>query len=130
MEERGAVARSADDPVATPTIEGMRLAGTVEIAGYRPTPNPRRLAYLARKGQEMLELPDKPDQEWLGFRPTMPDSLPVIGYAGATDKIIIAFGHHHIGLTLAGITGKLVAELANNEQPGHNITPFRADRFH
>ena len=114
---------------ATPTADGMRLAGTVEIAGYRKTPNPRRLAYLVRKGREMLELPETADQEWLGFRPTLPDSLPVIGCSRESDRVIMAFGHHHIGLTLAGITGKLVAELANGEEPGHNIRSFSPDRF-
>ncbi len=58
----------------------MRFAGTVEIAGYDKTHNPRILDYLTRKAQEMLELPPQPDQEWLGFRPTLPDALPVIGY--------------------------------------------------
>lgn len=114
---------------ATPTAQGMRLAGTVEIAGYNPRPNPRRLAYLVRRGREMLDLPARPDQEWLGFRPTMPDSLPVIGCSRDSDRVIMAFGHHHLGLTLAGITGKLVAELANGEQPGHNIGPLSPQRF-
>lgn len=114
---------------ATPTAAGMRLAGTVEIAGYSPKPNPRRLAYLVRKGREMLELPESADQEWLGFRPTLPDSLPVIGCSRDSDRVIMAFGHHHLGLTLGGITGKLVAELANGEQPGHNIQFLNPDRF-
>ena len=77
----------------------------------------------------MLELPQKPDQEWLGFRPTLPDSLPVIGYADDAETIVTAFGHHHLGLTLAGITGKLVAELVNGEEPGHNIQSFSPHRF-
>ena len=114
---------------ATPTLEGLRLAGTVEIAGYNPKPNPRRLAYLVRKGREMLELPQSADQEWLGFRPTLPDSLPVIGCSRDNDRVIMAFGHHHLGLTLGGITGKLVAELANGEQTEHNIRFLSPDRF-
>ena len=73
--------------------------------------------------------PDPPDQEWLGFRPTCPDSLPVIGYSTVSEYILFAFGHHHLGLTLSGITGKLIAELANEEEPSHNIKPFSPRRF-
>jgi len=114
---------------ATPMEQGMRIAGTVEIAGYGKAHNPRILAYLTRKAREMLELPPRPDQEWLGFRPTLPDALPVIGYSSTSEYVLFAFGHQHIGLTLAGITGKLIAELANGEQPSHNITPFSPRRF-
>lgn len=114
---------------ATPMNRGLRFAGTVEIAGYRKPMNPRIIDYLTRKSREMLELPEKPDQEWLGFRPTCPDALPVIGFSTVSEFIIYAFGHHHLGLTLSGITGKLVAELANGEDPSHNITPFSPRRF-
>lgn len=114
---------------ATPMDEGLRLAGTVEIAGYGETMNPRNLNYLVRKGQEMFDLPQHPDQEWLGFRPTLPDSLPAIGYSPYSEYILFAFGHHHLGLTLSGITGKLIAELINDEEPSHNLKPFNPNRF-
>ena len=114
---------------ATPMNQGLRFAGTVEIAGYHQEMNPRMVGYLTRKAHEMLELPAQPDQEWLGFRPSCPDALPVIGYSTVSENILFAFGHHHLGLTLAGITGKLIAELANGEQPSHNITPFSPRRF-
>ncbi len=108
---------------------GLRFAGTVEIAGYDKPPNPRITGYLTRKAREMFDLPQDPDQEWLGFRPTCPDALPVIGYSTISEYIIYAFGHQHLGLTLSGITGKLIAELANGEKPSHNITPFSPRRF-
>jgi len=114
---------------ATPMDEGLRIAGTVEIAGYGAAMNPRNLNYLARKGREMFDLPEQPDQEWLGFRPTLPDALPVIGYSLYSEYILFAFGHHHLGLTLAGITGKLIAELLNNEELSHNIIAFNSQRF-
>ena len=114
---------------ATPMDEGLRIVGTVEIAGYDETKNPRNLNYLMRKGQEMFDLPDRPDQEWLGFRPTFPDALPVIGYSLMSEYVLYAFGHNHLGLTLSGITGKLIAELINQEDPSHNIAPFSARRF-
>jgi len=114
---------------ATPMNLGLRFAGTVEIAGLHKEKNPRIIDYLTRKAHEMIELPDKHDQEWLGFRPTCPDALPVIGYSTSSEYILYAFGHHHIGLTLSGITGKLIAELANGEEPSHNIAPFSPRRF-
>jgi len=114
---------------ATPMNQGMRFAGTVEIAGNHKGKNPRILNYLNRKAHEMLDLPAQPDQEWLGFRPTCPDALPVIGFSTTSEYILYAFGHHHLGLTLSGITGKLIAELANGEEPSHNIAPFSPRRF-
>jgi len=114
---------------ATPMNQGLRFAGTVEIAGYHKEMNPRMLSYLTRKAHEMFELPAQPDQEWLGFRPSCPDALPVIGYSTGSEYVLFAFGHQHLGLTLAGITGKLIAELVNGEQPSHNITPFSPRRF-
>jgi glycine/D-amino acid oxidase-like deaminating enzyme len=114
---------------ATPMDEGLRIAGTVEIAGYGETMNPRNLNYLARKGAEMFDLTEQPDQQWLGFRPTFPDALPVIGYSPYSEYVLFAFGHHHLGLTLAGITGKLIAELLNNEELSHDINAFNSQRF-
>jgi D-amino-acid dehydrogenase len=114
---------------ATPMNQGLRFAGTVEIAGYHKEMNPRMVSYLTRKAHEMLELPAQADEEWLGFRPSCPDALPVIGYSTVSEHILFAFGHQHIGLTLAGITGKLIAELANGEEPSHNIAPFSPRRF-
>jgi len=114
---------------ATPMNQGMRFAGTVEIAGNHKEKNPRILNYLNRKAHEMLDLPAQPEQEWLGFRPTCPDALPIIGFSTTSESILYAFGHHHLGLTLSGITGKLIAELANGEEPSHNIVPFSPRRF-
>jgi glycine/D-amino acid oxidase-like deaminating enzyme len=114
---------------ATPMNEGLRFAGTVEIGGYHNRKNSKNLNYLIRHAHQMFDLPDQPDQDWLGFRPTFPDALPVIDYSPRSKNILFAFGHQHIGLTLSGITGKLISELANNEKPSHNINPFRASRF-
>ena len=114
---------------ATPMAQGMRIAGTVEIAGYHDKMNPRHIDLLTRKAREMLDLPEQPEQQWLGFRPTLPDALPVIGYSSTSEYILYAFGHHHLGLTLAGITGKLIAELVNGEEPSHTLKPFSSRRF-
>ena len=108
---------------------GLRIAGTVEIAGFHQQQNPRNTTYLARKASQMFDVPDTPHETWLGFRPTFPDSLPAIGYSGALSRIIVATGHQHIGLSLAGITGRLVSELASGEDLIHDIAPFNPLRF-
>ncbi|NVK13344.1 MAG: FAD-binding oxidoreductase [Rhodobacteraceae bacterium] len=113
---------------AVPHAQGLRLTGTVEIAALEAPANPRRLAYIARKGAEMLGPLPEPDSDWLGFRPTLPDSLPVIGPSPQSDRLLYAFGHQHIGLTLSGITGRLIADLAEGRQPNIALAPFAADR--
>lgn len=114
---------------ATPMDEGLRFAGTVEIAGLSEQKNPRNLDYLIRHANQMFDLPDQPDQDWLGFRPTFPDALPAIGYSLSSEYVLYAFGHQHIGLTLSGITGKLISELINGEELSHNIKAFSPRRF-
>lgn len=114
---------------ATPMDKGLRIVGTVEIAGLDKVETPRNLAYLRQRGQRMFDLNDEPDIEWMGFRPTFPDALPVIGHSPQSDKILYAFGHQHVGLTLAGITGKLIAELIDNEPLSHDISAFSPQRF-
>jgi len=114
---------------ATPMDEGLRIAGTVEIAGLSELKNSRNLNYLIKHGQQMFDLPDQPDQDWLGFRPTFPDALPAIGYSLGSEYILYAFGHQHIGLTLSGITGRLISELINGETLSHDIKMFSPRRF-
>ncbi|QDC09449.1 FAD-binding oxidoreductase [Oceanicola sp. D3] len=113
---------------ASPMARGTRLAGTVEIAGLEAAANRGRLAYLRRRGEEMLGPLPGPESEWLGFRPTLPDSLPVIGVRPGAERIIHAFGHQHLGLTLGGVTGRIVADLAEGRQPNIDISGLRADR--
>ena len=113
---------------AVPMAQGLRLAGTVEIAGLGREPNARRVAHLARKGREMFGALPEPTSSWLGFRPTMPDSLPVIGRAPDQARVIHAFGHQHLGLTLGGITGRIVADLAEGRQPNLDIAAFAPGR--
>lgn len=113
---------------ATPMSGGLRLAGTVEIAAPGKAVNRRRLDYIARRGREMFGDLPAPASEWLGFRPTMPDSLPVIGMAPGKERVIHAFGHQHLGLTLGGITGRIVADLAQGRAPNAGIDAFAPGR--
>ncbi|OED49371.1 amino acid dehydrogenase [Rhodobacteraceae bacterium (ex Bugula neritina AB1)] len=113
---------------AVPHAKGLRLSGTVEIAALDAPVNRERLAYIARMGDQMLGPLPEPDSEWLGRRPTMPDSLPVIGRSPQSERVLYAFGHQHVGLTLGGITGRLITDLAEGRQPNIDLAPFAADR--
>lgn len=113
---------------ASPMAQGLRIAGTVEITGKHKTASTNRTAYLRRRvGKMFTDLP-APNSEWMGLRPTMPDALPVIGQSAASERIIHAFGHQHLGLTLGGITGRIVADLIEGRQPNIDISPLRPNR--
>lgn len=113
---------------AVPAANGLRLAGTVEIAALHAQANEERLSYLARRGAEMLGPLPEPGSHWLGFRPTMPDALPVIGRSPQSERILHAFGHQHLGLTLGGITGRIVTGLIDGQPPGLDLAPFAPGR--
>lgn len=114
---------------ATPMEPGLRIAGTVEIAGLKKPKSKTRIDFLTRKAHEMFGDIGPPDEDWLGFRPTLPDALPVIGRSHRSDKILFAFGHQHIGLTLGGITGRIIADLAQDQMPNFDISGFDPKRF-
>jgi len=113
-----------------PMNEGLRCAGMVELAGLDKPPNPACHAYLERTARRFLpDLRANPSSKWMGFRPSMPDALPVIGRSPRTPEIILAFGHHHVGMSSGCVTGRIVAALAAGEPPPVDITPFSPDRF-
>ncbi|MGI3168879.1 NAD(P)/FAD-dependent oxidoreductase [Pseudooceanicola sp. C21-150M6] len=109
---------------AVPTDLGLRLAGTVEIAAREAPVNAGRLDYLARRGREMFAGLPEPSSHWMGYRPTLPDSLPAIGRAPGGQRVIHAFGHQHLGLTLGGITGRIVADLVEGRAPNMALTAY------
>jgi D-amino-acid dehydrogenase len=119
--------------VATPMELGLRLAGTVELASYDAPPNWQRARVLFTHARRMLPaLPDADPHElpmWMGHRPSMPDSLPVIGPSRRSASVIYAFGHGHIGMTCAAKTGLAVAELISGEVPHIDLEPFSPRRF-
>ena len=114
---------------AIPMAQGLRVAGTVEIAGTEKPKSPGRIAYLTAKAREMFGDIGVPDEDWLGFRPTFPDALPAIGPSPQSPNILHAFGHQHLGLTLGGITGRIIADLAEGRAPNFDISPFDPKRF-
>lgn len=122
---------AAEERIAiTPMADGLRLAGTVEFAGLEAPPNLERPRMMFRQARRILPgLQDNASTRWMGFRPSMPDSLPVIGLSPRHRNVWHAFGHGHIGLTTGPITGKLVADLVAGRKPPFDLTPFRIDRF-
>jgi D-amino-acid dehydrogenase len=113
----------------TPLSEGLRAAGTVELGGLDRPHRPERCAIIAAKTRRFLPGLGEHTREWRGFRPSMPDSLPVIGPSPCDPRVVYAFGHGHVGLTLAGITGRIVADIVSARQTPVDITPLKPDRF-
>ena len=109
--------------------DGLRAAGTVELAGLNNPINPQRLKLIADTVKTLLPQLSDHDSEWTGFRPSMPDSMPVIGQSSKDVGVYYAFGHGHIGVTLSGITGKLISELIDGQPPSIDISAFAAQRF-
>ncbi|HEY1796242.1 MAG TPA: FAD-binding oxidoreductase [Stellaceae bacterium] len=120
--------------VATPMETGLRFAGTVELAGLAAPPDWRRARMLLEQGRKMLpglaaHYPEARISVWMGHRPSMPDSLPVLGPSSASPDVFYAFGHGHVGMTCAPMTGRIVAELVSGRPAPIDISPFAARRF-
>ncbi|MGV1753234.1 NAD(P)/FAD-dependent oxidoreductase [Agrobacterium sp. CG674] len=116
--------------VVTPLSSGIRVGGAVELGGLELPANFRRSeAMLKKAGKFLPGLKTEGGQQWMGFRPSMPDCLPVIGTSRASSSVIYAFGHGHLGLTQSAATAKLVTELATGAETSISIDPFRASRF-
>lgn len=113
----------------TPMADGLRVAGTVELGGFSPALRTSLLSLLSSSARDAVRGLGGPTTEWLGFRPTLPDGLPVLDRAAASPRVIYAFGHQHLGLTLAGITGQIVASFVNDTPQPISLAPFAANRF-
>ena len=115
---------------ATSMEAGLRIAGTVEIGGLDAPPDYRRARVLLDHGRFLFPgLRDGAVSQWMGCRPSLPDSLPVIGRSPHFERLYYAFGHGHLGLTEGAITGKLIAELVAGKPTSIDIDPYRIDRF-
>ena len=114
----------------TPLENGLRLAGTVELGGLEAPPDWRRAEVLGEHARRFLPgLKTAAASRWMGFRPSMPDSVPVISASPRHANAFFAFGHGHCGLTSGARTGRIVADLAAGRDPGLDMTPYRIDRF-
>ncbi|HEX2546027.1 MAG TPA: FAD-dependent oxidoreductase [Ramlibacter sp.] len=116
--------------MVNPMAMGLRLAGSVEFAGLRRPPDFRRADVLLAKGREMFpHLDASRTTRWMGHRPCLPDSLPVIGAARGADNAWLAFGHGHVGMCAGASTGREVAHLVAGRAPQVDLAPFSAERF-
>lgn len=105
------VSRTARGIYFVPMRGRLRAAGTVELGGTSAPPNPRRIALIDHAAHEFFPTLPSPDRSWLGFRPSMPTSVPVIRQSRGGNDVILAFGHGHLGLTLAPATARMLVDL-------------------
>ena len=113
----------------TPMEQGLRVVGTVEFGGLKNQISKSRIKNLIDNAKFMLDgLPEHAD-EWLGFRPTLPDYLPVIGPSKNYKNVFYSFGHHHLGWTLGAISGKIISQMIANENTNLNLEPYSSKRF-
>ncbi|MGI9261230.1 MAG: NAD(P)/FAD-dependent oxidoreductase [Woeseiaceae bacterium] len=119
-----------DDFVATPMRSGLRLGGTVELAGLTAAPNFARTELLANQIRTYFPTVNTDGRiDMIGYRPSMPDGLPVISQSSVFDNAYYAFGHGHVGMTQSAITGRLIAQLVGGAEPEMNVQPYSVGRF-
>jgi glycine/D-amino acid oxidase-like deaminating enzyme len=113
----------------TPMEQGLRVVGTVEFGGLDNPLSKVRVKNLINNAKYMMgDLPEHED-EWLGFRPTLPDYLPVIGPSKKYKNIFYCFGHHHLGWTLGPISGKIISGMIAEENTNLDLKPYSSTRF-
>jgi D-amino-acid dehydrogenase len=133
---------AADDPslpvwfqesrvIATPLEGRLRLAGTLELAGLDMSVSRRRVDAVVRAGVRGLSglAGRRTIEVWRGLRPCSPDGLPIVGRVRGVENVVVATGHGMMGLTLAPVTGRLVAEILAGEPPSHDLAPLAPERF-
>ena len=116
----------------TPMDQGLRVVGTVEFGGLNNPLSKSRIKNLIVNAKDMLNgIPQDEDHydEWLGFRPTLPDFLPVIGPSKNYENVYYSFGHHHLGWTLGAISGKIISKMIANEKTNLDLQPYSSLRF-
>jgi len=113
----------------TPMNEGLRVGGVVEFGGKTKGLNPKVIKFLQRTAKLLFPNIKEHDSEWVGFRPSLPDSIPVIGQSPKNPYIYYCFGHQHVGWTLGGISGKLIAQEVSMNKTDIDLKSFSAERF-
>ncbi|MGE0502389.1 MAG: NAD(P)/FAD-dependent oxidoreductase [Rhizobiaceae bacterium] len=116
--------------VITPLETGLRIGGAVELGGLSRPPKFARSKAMLEKARRFLPgLDPSGGREWMGYRPSLPDSLPVIGQSRHSPAVYYAFGHGHLGLTQAAATGRLIRDLVLGQSAALDLAPFSAQRF-
>lgn len=116
--------------MVTPTAGGIRVGGTVEMAGLDAAPDYRRSKITVRRAKEALpNLKCENFTEWMGHRPALPDTVPIMSASAKTKGVFYATGHGHLGLTYAATNARLMADLITGAKPPLDMHPFRINRF-
>lgn len=116
--------------MVTPTAGGIRVGGTVEMAGLDAAPDYRRAKVTVKRAREALpNLRCEDFTEWMGHRPALPDTVPILSASARTKRLFYATGHGHLGLTYAATTARLMGELVTGAKPSIDLAPYRIDRF-
>ena len=116
--------------MVSPMEGGLRMTTGVELAGVDAAPDYTRVRRMIPLAQKRIQgLAGEAESEWMGWRPSMPDTVPVLGRAPGYDNVYFAFGGAHIGMTLGPIMGRVVADLVAGRDPGVDLGPYRADRM-
>ncbi|MCK0162342.1 FAD-dependent oxidoreductase [Marinobacter sp. S6332] len=116
--------------VVSKVAQGVRVGGAVEFGGLTLPPNYKRAEALLKKAQVFIpKLKVSGGQQWMGFRPSLPDSLPIIDCSPKAPNIFYAFGHGHLGLTQSAATAELISDLISGEAPSISMKPYAASRF-
>jgi D-amino-acid dehydrogenase len=124
------IASSERKVIMTPMAMGLRITGTVEFGGLHLPPDPRRYELLKHHLQALLPGTDTAAAStWMGFRPSLPDHLPVLGVAPRHANVFFAFGHQHLGLTLAGVTARIIGEVMLGRRSPVDLAPYGIGRF-
>ena len=113
----------------TPMEQGLRVVGTVEFGGLNNPPSKRRIQNLVNGAKYLFPELGKHENAWLGFRPTLPDFLPIIGPSKNHKNLFYSFGHHHLGWTLGAISGKILAGMIAEENTNLDLSPYNSLRF-
>ena len=113
----------------TPMEQGLTVVGTVEFGGLDNPLTKSRIKNLILNANDMLDGLPPHEDEWIGFRPSLPDFLPVLGPSKHHENVFYSFGHHHLGWTLGAVSGKIISKMMANEKSNLDIKPYSSIRF-
>ena len=113
----------------TPMEQGLRVVGTVEFGGLDNPATKKRITNLVNNAKYLFPELSEHCDEWLGFRPTLPDYLPVMGPSKNYKNLFYSFGHHHLGWTLGAISGKIISGMVAGDSTNLNLEPYSSLRF-
>ena len=113
----------------TPMEQGLRVVGTVEFGGLDNPSSKKRILNLVNNAKYLFPELTEHQDEWLGFRPSLPDFLPVMGPSKNHKNLFYSFGHHHLGWTLGAISGKIIAGMIAKENTNLDLSPYNSLRF-